>query len=93
MGSMSIGHAYEHGEIIGSARKAEIDTHVELDVFDGSLSGAANHFRKQLEQQENINTGLVIGAEESWQFSVFIFVGSLVVRQADGDIRRLLKDF
>ena len=48
---MSIGHAYEHGEIIGSAGKAEIDTHVELDVFGQAVGDTG------------IEQGLVGGSE------------------------------
>lgn len=65
----------------------------QLDIFEGGLSRSIPHFRKILEQQENVHTGLVIGPEDCWQLSILVFVGSQVMRQADGDIRRLLDEF
>jgi len=35
-----------------------------------------------------VRTGLVIGLEEAWQFSILLLVGMLVIRSADGDLRR-----
>lgn len=65
----------------------------QLDVFEGDLSKSVPHFRKLLEHQENVSTGLVIGPEDCWQFSVLVFIASQVMRQADGDIQRLLDEF
>lgn len=64
-----------------------------LDVFEGDLSKATAHFRKILESQENVHTGLIIGPEDCWQLSVVVFIGSQILKQADGDIRRLLDEF
>ncbi len=63
-----------------------------LDIFEGDIAKASSHFRKMLESQENVNTGLVIGPEDCWQFSILFFIGSQVLRQADGDMRRLLDE-
>jgi len=61
-----------------------------LDLREGSLQQAIDHFGEQLKQAEDVRTGLVIGPEDAWQFSVLILVGSLVIRSAEGDLRRLL---
>ena len=63
-----------------------------LDVHEGSLSHAIEHFKKELETGENVHTGLVAGPEDCWQFSVLLFVCSQVARSADGDLRRLMDD-
>lgn len=60
-----------------------------LDLREGSLQNAITHFTDQLSRAEDIHTGLVTGPEEAWQFSVLILVGSLVIRSAEGDLRRL----
>ena len=60
-----------------------------LDVREGSLQNAIDHFADQLAQREDVHTGLVVGPEEAWQFSVLILVGSLIIRSAEGDLRRL----
>lgn len=65
----------------------------QLDVFEGKLKAAADHYLKQLQEKENISTGLIIGPEDCWQFSVLIFVASQASRQAEADMRRLLDDY
>lgn len=62
-----------------------------LDLREGSLQSAITHYTTQLTQAEDVQTGLVAGPEEAWQFSVLILVGSLLVRSAEGDLRRLLE--
>ena len=64
-----------------------------LDVFEASLQKAIEHFRHQLTVSEDLKTGLVIGPEDVWQFSVLLLVGALVVRSAEGDLRRLLEEW
>ena len=61
-----------------------------VDVFEGGLSKAIERYKKDLQQSENVHTGLIAGPEDCWQFSVLLFVCSQVARSADGDIRRLL---
>ncbi len=67
--------------------------HASLDVREGSLQDAITHFRNQLAKQEDLKTGLVIGPEDAWQFSVLILVGTLVIRSAEGDLRRLMEQW
>lgn len=64
-----------------------------LDVHDGSLRSAVQQFQERLARAEDVQTGLVIGPEEAWQFSVLILVGSLILRSAEGDVRRLLDEW
>jgi len=61
-----------------------------LDLHEGQLTHAIEHFQDQLTRAEDIKTGLVIGPEEAWQFSVLLLVGALVVRSAEGDLRRII---
>ena len=63
-----------------------------LDVYEGKLKEAIEHYRNKLEREENIFTGLVVGPEECWQFSLLIFIVSQVTKQADMDIKKLLDD-
>lgn len=64
-----------------------------LDVYEGKLSGALEHHTSLLHRSEDVHTGLITGPEDTWQFSVLIFVGTQVIRSAEGDIRKLLDDF
>ncbi len=64
-----------------------------LEVREGPLSEAVAHYRHQLEEREDVVCGLVIGPEDVWQWSVLIFVATLIGRSAGDDLRRLLGDF
>lgn len=66
---------------------------MQLDVYEGKLKQAVDHYLKQLQQKENISTGLVIGPEDCWQFSILIFAALQAGKQADSDMRRLLDDW
>ena len=61
-----------------------------LDVIEASLQASIDRFTEQLTAAEDIRTGLVVGPEAAWQCSILLLVGALVVRSADGDLRRLL---
>jgi hypothetical protein len=64
-----------------------------LDVFEDSLQKAIDHFSRQLTVAEDIKTGLLVGPEDAWQFSIILLVGALVVRSAEGDLRRILEEW
>jgi hypothetical protein len=65
----------------------------QLDVYEGRLKQAEDHYKKILQEKENVTAGLVIGPEDCWQFSILIFVAAQANRQAEGDFRHLLDDF
>ena len=62
-----------------------------LDLFEDSLQRAIEHYTRQLTMAEDIKTGLVVGPEEAWQFSLLLLIGALVVRSAEGDLWRILE--
>ena len=64
-----------------------------LDIFEHSLQRAIGHFTEQLNAAEDVKMGLVVGPEDAWQFSLLLFVGALVVRSAEGDLRRILEEW
>ncbi len=64
-----------------------------LDVMERSLQEAVKQMQAQLTMAEDIQTGLLIGPEDAWQFSLLMLVGALVVRSAQGDLRRILDDW
>ena len=66
---------------------------VSLDVFEGKLSSALSKYQEKLQMEEDVCTGLIIGPEDCWQFSLLIFVCSQIVRNAEMDIKKLLKDY
>jgi hypothetical protein len=64
-----------------------------LDIFEGRLKNAIDHFSDELQKSENVHSGLIVGPEDCWQFSILIFICAMVARSADKDIKRLLDDF
>ena len=61
-----------------------------LELREGSLAEAVAHYRRQLEEREDVACGLLIGPEDLWQWSVLLFVATLIGRSAGDDLRRLL---
>ncbi|MBN1871223.1 MAG: hypothetical protein JW800_01470 [Candidatus Omnitrophica bacterium] len=64
-----------------------------LDIYEGQLKKAIEVSLDELQRKEDVITGLVVGPEDCWQFSILIFVCSQIVRSADGDIKRLLENY
>lgn len=65
----------------------------ELDIYEGSLQKAIDQYNNLLQRTEDVHSGLIIGPEDCWQFSVLIFVCGLVASSANEDIKRILNDF
>ena len=66
------------------------NTTYSLDVYEGHLEKAIEHYSDRLERGEDVASGLVTGPEDSWQFSILIFIATQIMRSADGDIKKLL---
>jgi len=64
-----------------------------LDIHEGKLSEAITYYSDLLQGQEDVHTGLIIGPEDCWQFSLLIFICSQVARNADNDIKKLLEEY
>jgi len=64
-----------------------------LDLVEASLQKTIEQFTAKLTMAEDIKTGLLIGPEAAWQFSLLILIGALVIRSAEGDLRRILEDW
>jgi hypothetical protein len=62
----------------------------ELDLEEEPLSKAIEKYKKKLEKEENVNTALVVGPEDCWQFSILLYMGALVGRCAKTDIINLM---
>lgn len=63
-----------------------------LEVYEDKLTKAVEHYSHQLQKAENVTTGLLIGPEDAWQFSVLIFIGIQVMRSAERDIQKLFEE-
>ncbi len=64
-----------------------------LDIFEGKTTKATDHFLDQLQKAEDVHTGLILGPEDCWQFSLLIFICGQVAKNADMDIKRFLDNY
>ncbi|MFH1783267.1 MAG: hypothetical protein ABH848_06605 [Candidatus Omnitrophota bacterium] len=62
-----------------------------LEIFEGHIDKAISHHLDLLERKEDVYSGLVVGPESCWQFSVVLFVCMQVARSGNNDIRRILE--
>jgi hypothetical protein len=61
-----------------------------LDIFEGNVDDAIKHYGNHLQAQENTSTGLLVGPEDVWPFSLLIFICAQIARNSSADIRKLL---
>ncbi|MFC1479984.1 hypothetical protein ACFL5Y_00865 [Candidatus Omnitrophota bacterium] len=64
-----------------------------LDLEEMSLAKCVGKHKKRLEIKENVKTALILGPEDCWQFSILIYMASLVGRCARNDIMNLMDRF
>ncbi|RKY42165.1 MAG: hypothetical protein DRP85_03900 [Candidatus Makaraimicrobium thalassicum] len=64
-----------------------------LDIEEASLAQSVEKHKRRLERKENVNTALILGPEDCWQFSILIYMSSLVGRCARNDIINLMDRF
>ncbi|MFH1798577.1 MAG: hypothetical protein ABH844_04470 [Candidatus Omnitrophota bacterium] len=65
------------------------NTTESLDLDEDSLSEAVKKYKSRLEKQENVNTALILGPEDCWQFSMILYMAALVSRCVKTDIMNL----
>ncbi|HBR13982.1 MAG TPA: hypothetical protein DD723_00350 [Candidatus Omnitrophica bacterium] len=64
-----------------------------LDIFEKKLSEAIKYYRDLLQREENVQTGLIVGPQDCWQFSLLIFICMQIARNAEYDIKKLLEEY
>ncbi len=72
--------------------KYDNKTH-SLDVFEGDVQAAIQHYGNFLQRQENTAAGLLTGPEDVWPFSLLIFICAQIAKNSVADIRRLLDEY
>ena len=64
-----------------------------LDIYDGHIEKAVAYYSDMLLRREDVHSGLIVGPEDCWQFSVLLFICTQVAKSANSDIKRLLEEF
>jgi len=59
----------------------------KVDVYEGSLQKAIEHFKDKLERSEDVHVGLIVGTADCWQFSIIIYAGMLMAKSVDSDLK------
>jgi len=63
-----------------------------MALHEGPLDYAIDHYLDEFEKVEDIDTSLVSGPGECYQFSVLVFIAAMVGRSASSDLEKLMKD-
>ncbi|OIO74012.1 MAG: hypothetical protein AUJ85_06595 [Elusimicrobia bacterium CG1_02_37_114] len=61
-----------------------------LELFENSLTNAIRNYSDELAKKEDIETGLIVGPADTWQFSVLIYVATLVIKSLPSDIKQII---
>ncbi len=64
-----------------------------VDVFEGALDRAVAQFKDDLQKREDVHTGLIVCPDDCWHFSLLLYIGTQVTRNAQADIRNLLERY
>jgi len=64
-----------------------------LKIYDGHIEKAIEYYSDMLQRREDVHSGLIVGPEDCWQFSVLIFICTQVAKSASSDIRKFLDEF
>lgn len=62
----------------------------KLELEETSLTKCVKKHKKQLEKKENVSTALLAGPEDCWQFSILVYMASLIGRCARSDIMNII---
>lgn len=62
----------------------------ELDLFEGSLAKAEKQYVDEVRRKEDTGTGICIGTDTSWQFSIILLACHMIETHIDADLRALL---
>jgi hypothetical protein len=63
-----------------------------LDIESSPLSETIKKYKQELTKVEDVHTGLIIGPDDCWQFSLLIYVAGLVVKSAPQDVKKFLEE-
>ncbi|OQX82279.1 MAG: hypothetical protein B6D53_04835 [Candidatus Omnitrophica bacterium 4484_49] len=63
-----------------------------FEFEDNPLSDTVKKYKEELIKAEDVYTGLIIGPDDCWQFSLLIYVAGLVMKSAPQDIKKFLEE-
>jgi len=63
-----------------------------LDIDNASLIEVAKRNKRELQRLEDVKTGLIIGPDDCWHYSLVIYVAALASKSASNDIEKYLEN-
>lgn len=66
------------------------NTQIKLEVVNKTLEETISHYKKIFQRIEDTDTGLIVAIPDIWQFSLIIYIASLVLKSADNDIKNYI---
>ena len=63
----------------------------QIEVCEGPLDDSIEKYSDMLAKQENVDTGLVVGLADYWQFCILVYVANLVAKSVPYEIKKLLE--
>ena len=69
------------------------NTTYKLDLVEKSLAATVTKYKKKMEKKENVTTALILGPEDCWQFSLFLYMARLVGRCVRNDMINFIDRF
>ncbi|MDP8253689.1 MAG: hypothetical protein P9X27_04730 [Candidatus Kaelpia aquatica] len=63
-----------------------------LDIDNLSLNEVVKKHKRELQRLEDVKTGLIVGPDDYWHYSLAIYVAALASKSASNDIERYLED-
>ncbi len=64
-----------------------------IDVYEGDLTQAIAYYSEDFQKKEDVYTGLIVGPEDCWQFSLLIYICMQAAKNTESDIRNLVKKY
>ncbi len=61
-----------------------------MEVLEEPLSDTLSKYKNELERKEDVHTGLIVGPNDAWQFSLLLYVATLIDKSIDKDIKNIL---
>ncbi|MEN3014015.1 MAG: hypothetical protein ABDH23_05325 [Endomicrobiia bacterium] len=66
------------------------NTQLKLEVLNKPLEDVINHYKKIFQRIEDTETGLIISIPDIWQFSLLVYILTLVMKSAENDIKNYI---
>jgi hypothetical protein len=63
----------------------------QIEVHEGTLEDAIEKYGDLLAKQEDVDTGLVAGVSDYWQFCILVYVAGIVAKSVPYEIKKLLE--